>query len=96
MTITNSIGREHKYFFRSTPAYATNLSGLDESSLLETYLIDIHDMPVQTPAVLDAATLAYLLGVSDPQYFKFSLIHFEAFPNGRVYVLDAYNGLFVL
>jgi len=30
VTFTNKLGHEHKYYFRTTPAYATNLSNLDE------------------------------------------------------------------
>lgn len=29
VTITNKLGHEHKYLFRSTPAYATQYAGLD-------------------------------------------------------------------
>lgn len=96
-TSTTKLGKEHKYLFRSTPAYATNYSGLDQSSIIEVFQVGSDNIPRATSSVLDAATLAFLIGIQDPQHFKFSLIDFQVQKStGKIYVLDAFNGIFVL
>ncbi|CAK68643.1 unnamed protein product (macronuclear) [Paramecium tetraurelia] len=93
-TVTNALGITHQYLFRVTPAYAVSLdSELASDSLVEVYLISASGEPQNTNFVLDKAVLADTLGVPK---IDFSLVDFSVQPNGDIYLLDAFNGLYIV
>ncbi|CAD8121096.1 unnamed protein product [Paramecium sonneborni] len=92
--ITNAIGVTHQYLFRFTPAYSIRLdSELADDSLVEVYLMSESGEPQNTNFVLDKAVLAESLGVPS---VNFSLVDYSVQPNGDIYLLDAYNGLYIV
>ncbi|CAK84004.1 unnamed protein product (macronuclear) [Paramecium tetraurelia] len=95
IVFTNKLGHDHTFLFRSTPAYATQSTGLDVSSLLEVFYIDSEGTP-RLQSVLDAPTLGVITEVSNPEKMSFSLIDFKVFPNGLVYILTARDGVYIL
>ncbi|CAD8123506.1 unnamed protein product [Paramecium sonneborni] len=95
IVFTNKLGHEHTFFFRATPAYATEKTGLDQSSLLEVFYIESDGTP-RLQSVLDAPTLGVITDVQNPEKFIFSLIDFKVFPNGLIYILTAKDGIYVL
>ncbi|CAD8094162.1 unnamed protein product [Paramecium primaurelia] len=95
VVFTNKLGHEHTFLFRSTPAYATQTTGLDQSSLLEVFYIESDGTP-RLQSVLDAPTLGVITDVQNPEKFIFQLIDFKVFPNGLIYILTAKDGIYVL
>ncbi|CAD8135600.1 unnamed protein product [Paramecium octaurelia] len=88
--------------FRGEPAWATEHADLIQNKLdddceLEVYRFD-NKFQLSNPApvaVLTKTVLAKLLGTSETTQ-KFYLIDFQLEPNGDIYVLDAFNGVYVL
>ncbi|CAD8043968.1 unnamed protein product [Paramecium primaurelia] len=88
--------------FRGEPAWATEHADLVQNKLdddceLEVYRFD-NKFQLSNPApvaVLTKKVLANLLGTSEETQ-KFYLIDFQLEPNGDIYVLDAFNGVYVL
>ncbi|CAD8204678.1 unnamed protein product [Paramecium pentaurelia] len=85
------------YLFRGEPAWATENNTqdkLDKDCELEVFLIDIKsEVDQKYVAMLNVTILKTLL----PEPVEnFSLIDFQVEPNGELYVLDAFNGVYVL
>ncbi|CAK81141.1 unnamed protein product (macronuclear) [Paramecium tetraurelia] len=80
-----------KLLFRSTPAYATG-SDLKTNSQIEIYNISTLFLVNQ----LTARDIGTLLKVDDPFKYKFSLIDFDIFSDGKLYILTAFDGIIIL
>ncbi|CAD8127035.1 unnamed protein product [Paramecium sonneborni] len=99
---TYSNGDRQALLFRGEPTWATEhadlvIDKLDDDCELEVYKFDnkfnlTNPSPV---AVLTKKVLANLLGTSEAQQ-KFYLVDFQLEPDGSIYVLDAFNGVYVL
>ncbi|CAD8102846.1 unnamed protein product [Paramecium sonneborni] len=77
--------------FRSTPAYATG-SELKYNSIIEIF--DASSLLLFD--TINRFVIGTLLEVDDPYEYKFSLIDFELFADGKLYILTAFDGIIIL
>jgi hypothetical protein len=76
------------------PSYSLSLdSELSNDSLIEVYLIRDDNTLQNTNFVLDKASLAYSLGLPS---IDFSLVDYSVKPNGDIYLLDAFKGIYIV
>lgn len=102
-TLGHGLGAsKNKLLIRGEPAYASEFSDLtktppvlDSDCEIEVFRITGVTPSEKATLILDKNTLAGFVK-RDPATFKFTLIDFQVEPNGDIYILDAYNGVFIL
>lgn len=91
ITFVDSKKSQVKMLFRSTPAYATG-SDLKKNSVIEIF-------NASTQKLIDSLNsfiIGTLLEVDEPFDYEFSLIDFEVFSDGKIYILTAFDGIIIL
>ncbi|CAD8182292.1 unnamed protein product [Paramecium octaurelia] len=91
ITFVDSKKSQVKLLFRSTPAYATG-SDLKKNSVIEIF----NASTLKLIDSLNSFIIGTLLEVDDPFDYEFSLIDFELFADGKLYILTAFDGIIIL
>ena len=91
--VNTDTGKTTKYFFRGVPSWASPET--QGNSLIEVFALDSQNNPYKINSYLDSATLAILVGTTSKNY-SFDLVDIQIDGDGHIYVLDAFNGLYIL
>ncbi len=63
--------------------------------MIEVFALDSNNNPYKIKSYLDAATLAVLVSAKTKP-FSFDLVDLQIDGDGHIFVLDAYNGVYIL
>ncbi|CAD8204674.1 unnamed protein product [Paramecium pentaurelia] len=89
-----------RILLRGQYAYGTpgsSITNLDGDCIIDLLKNNAQNEIVETDKHLDKKQLIQDLGIKpeDQENFKFTLIDFKIMPNGDIYILDAYNGIYI-